>query len=159
MVIAGGGVAGVEALLALRSLLTVAEAHLIAPNRHFVYQPLAVGEPFDLAETHLSELAEIAADQGAKLHIDALERVDSEHRRLHLASGAELPYDALILAVGARRRQWLDGALHFGGAGDASALRSLLERFERGIVQRLAFVNPPGSSWTLPLYELALREL
>jgi sulfide:quinone oxidoreductase len=156
VVIAGGGVAGVEALLALRSLLTVAEAHLIAPNRQFVYQPLAVGEPFGLAETHLSELAEIAADQSAKLHVDALERVDGEQRRVHLASGAELPYDALILAVGARRRHWLDGALHFGGAGDAPAFRSLLERFERGTVQRLAFVNPPGASWTLPLYELAL---
>src|SRR5262249_14157364 len=78
VVIAGGGVAGLEALLALRSLLTVAEAHLIAPNRHFVYQPLAVAEPFDLAETHVSELAGIAAEQGAKLHVDALERVDSE---------------------------------------------------------------------------------
>ena len=156
VVIAGGGVAGLEALLALRSLLTLAEAHMIAPNRHFVYQPLAVGEPFDLAQTHLSELAEITADQGAKLHVDALELVDGEHHRVHLASGAELPYDALILAVGARRRQWLEGALHFGGAGDAPAFRSLLERFERGIVQRLAFVNPPGASWTLPLYELAL---
>ena len=156
VVIAGGGVAGVEALLALRSLLTLAEAHMIAPNRHFVYQPLAVAEPFDLAKTHVSELAEIAADQGAKLHIDALERVDSEHRRVHLASDAELPYDALILAVGARRRRSAAHHRATGGAGDASALRSLLERFERGIVQRLAFVNPPGSSWTLPLYELAL---
>jgi sulfide:quinone oxidoreductase len=156
VVIAGGGVAGVEALLALRSLLTVAEPHLIAPNRQFVYQPLAVGEPFGLAQTHLSELAEIAADQDATLHVDALERVDGETRRVHLASGAELPYDALILAVGARRRHWLEGALHFGGAGDAPGFRSLLERFERGAVQRLAFVNPPGASWTLPLYELAL---
>jgi sulfide:quinone oxidoreductase len=156
VVIAGGGVAAVEALLALREHLAIAELHLIAPSRRFVYQPLAVAVPFHLAETHLSPLAEIASDQGAKLHVDSLTEVDAENRRVVLASGSELPYDALLLAVGARRRAWLEGALHFGGAADAPAFREMLGRFQSGSQQRLAFVNPPGSSWTLPLYELAL---
>ena len=67
-----------------------------------------------------------------------------------------LPYDALVVAVGARRCDWLEGALHFGGAADVAAFRALLERFESGSTQRLSFVNPPEVSWTLPLYELAL---
>jgi sulfide:quinone oxidoreductase len=157
VVICGGGVAGVEALLALRALLKVGvEVHLVAPNRQFVYQPLAVAEPFGLAETHLFDLAEIARDQSAKLHVDSLARVDAEGRSVRLASGIILPYDALVIAVGARRRDWMEGALHFGGAADVAAFRALLERLENGSDERLCFVNPAGVSWTLPLYELAL---
>jgi sulfide:quinone oxidoreductase len=157
VVICGGGVAAVEALLALRALLgVVVEVHMVAPNRRFVYQPLAVAAPFDLAETHLFDLAEIAGEQSAKLHVDSLTRVDSEDRRIELASGIDLTYDALVVAVGARRRDWLKGALHFGGAADVAPFRTLLERYESGSEERLAFVNPPGVSWTLPLYELAL---
>jgi NADH dehydrogenase FAD-containing subunit len=40
VVIAGGGVAGLEALLALRGR---ARLTLVAPDRDFVYRPLAVG--------------------------------------------------------------------------------------------------------------------
>ena len=157
VVICGGGVAAVEALLALRALLgVVVEVHLVAPNPRFVYQPLAVAAPFDLAETHLFDLAEIAAEQSAKLHVDSLARVDAEDRRVGLASGIALPYDALVVAIGARRRDWLEGALHFGGAADVVAFRALLERYASGSEERLGFVSPPGVSWTLPLYELAL---
>ena len=157
VVICGGGVAGVEALLALRALLTAGvEVHLVAPNRQFVYQPLAVAAPFDLAETHLFDLAEIAGEENAKLHVDSLASVEAEDRRVLLANGSVLPYDALVVAVGARRRDWLEGALHFGGAADVAAFRALLERLQSGSDQRLAFVNPAGVSWTLPLYELAL---
>ncbi len=157
VVICGGGVAAVEALLALRALMkVVVEVHLVAPNRQFVYQPLAVAEPFELAETHLFELAEIAADQGAKLHVDSLARVDTEARSVRLSSGTVLPYDAVIIAVGAQRREWLGGALHFGGADSVAAFVGMLEGFEDGSEQRLCFVHPAGLSWALPLYELAL---
>jgi NADH dehydrogenase FAD-containing subunit len=45
--ICGGGVAAIEALLGLRALLGLApHVELIAPNRRFVYEPLAVAEPF-----------------------------------------------------------------------------------------------------------------
>jgi sulfide:quinone oxidoreductase len=157
IVICGGGVAAVEALLALRALLQVGvELHLVAPNRQFVYQPLAVAAAFDLAETHLFELAELCGEQGARLHEDALESVDTHARRVQLASGEELSYDALVVAVGAWRADWLEGALHFGGAADVKALRAVLERLVSGSEQRLCFVNPVGLGWTLPLYELAL---
>jgi sulfide:quinone oxidoreductase len=157
VVICGGGVAAIEALLALRALMkVVVEVHLVAPNREFVYQPLAVAEPFEFAETHLFELAEIAADQGAKLHVDSLARVDAEARSVRLSSGTVLPYDAVVIAVGAQRREWLGGALHFGGADSVAAFVGLLEGFEDGSEQRLCFVHPAGLSWALPLYELAL---
>jgi sulfide:quinone oxidoreductase len=157
VVICGGGVAAVEALLAVRALLAVGiELHLVAPNRRFVYQPLAVAAPFGLAETHLFELAELCHDQGAMLHEDAVESVDTSGRRVLLASGEQLSYDALVVAVGAWRQEWLEGALHFGGAADVRAFQILLERLVSGAVQRLCFVSPVGPGWTLPLYELAL---
>src|ERR1700690_1304529 len=96
VVICGGGVAAVEALLALRALIQVGiELHLVAPNRHFVYQPLAVAAAFGLAE--------LCGEQDARLHEDALESVDAHARRVRLASGEELAYDALVVAVGAWR--------------------------------------------------------
>lgn len=157
VIICGGGVAGVEALLALRALMKVAvEVHLIAPNRQFVYQPLAVAAPFELAETHLFELAEIAADHNAKLHVDSVAQVDAEAGTVRLSNGIVLAYDAIIIAVGAERRDWLEGALHFGGAESVAAFVGLLEGFEDGSKQRLCFVQPVGLSWALPLYELAL---
>lgn len=157
VVICGGGVAGVETLLALRALLKVGvEVHLVAPNRRFVYQPLAVAAPFGLARIRGFDLAAIAGERSARLHVDSLVRVEPESRRIRLASGTVLPYDALIVAVGGRRRDWLEGALHFAGAADVAAFRALLERVESGSDQRLSFVSPGGVSWTLPLYELAL---
>ncbi len=157
VVICGGGVAAVEALLALRALIQVGiEVHLVAPNRHFVYQPLAVAAAFGLAETNVFELAELCGEQDARLHEDALESVDAHARRVRLASGEELVYDALVVAVGAWRVDWLEGALHFGGAADVKAFQSALARVASGRETRLCFVSPPGFGWTLPAYELAL---
>jgi sulfide:quinone oxidoreductase len=157
VVVCGGGVAGVEALLALRARLDLGvELHLLAPNSKLVYQPLAVAAPFDLAETQLFDLSELVRDQDAELHVDSLESIEPERKRVRMTSGATLLYDDLIVAVGARRRNWLEGALHFSGGASVTAFRALLERLESGADERVCFVNPPGISWTLPLYELAL---
>src|SRR5205807_412343 len=112
--------------------------------------------PFGIGDMLHLDLAEIAAHHGAHLHLDALARVDGERRTVELASGSALPYDALIVAIGARPGEWLAGALHFGGAPDVGAYRALLARLESGEDQRVCFVSPPGLAWTLPLYELAL---
>jgi hypothetical protein len=48
VLIAGGGVAGLEALLALRALAgDLVDLELLAPEPAFWYRPLAVAEPFD----------------------------------------------------------------------------------------------------------------
>jgi sulfide:quinone oxidoreductase len=155
--ICGGGVAAVEALLALREVLPMRpHIDLIAPNRKFIYQPMAVAEPFGLARTRLFDVAEMAEELGAELHVGSLARVNTADRCVELASGTSLPYDAVIVAVGARRNTWLNGAMSFGGADDVGAFAGLLERLDQGGLTRLAFAAPPGISWTLPLYELAL---
>ena len=155
--ICGGGVAAIEALLGLRALLGLGPAvDLIAPNTRFVYEPLAVAEPFDLAQTRLFDLAAVAAEHHAELHVASLEEVQSDARHIALSDGGKLPYDCLIVAVGARRSAWLPGAVQFSGAADVSSFRQLLAQLERCELSRLAFAAPPENRWMLPAYELAL---
>jgi sulfide:quinone oxidoreductase len=157
VVICGGGVAALEVLLALRALLAIRpHVVLVAPNREFVYAPMAVAEPFGLARTRLFGLAEVAADLGAELHIGVLERVLARQHRVVVGDGTRLRYDAAIVAVGARRRVWLKGAISLGDENDAGAVRELLARLEQGAVGRLAFAVAQDASWTLPVYEFAL---
>jgi sulfide:quinone oxidoreductase len=155
--ICGGGVAAIEALLAVRALLGFApHVDLIAPNRRFVYEPIAVAAPFGLERTHPFELAAIADEHRAQLHIASLQAVEAQTHRITLSGGAKLAYDALLVAVGARRCDWLPGALHFRGASDVSPFRELLARLESDAVSRVVFAAPAEVSWTLPTYELAL---
>jgi sulfide:quinone oxidoreductase len=157
VVICGGGVAAIEALLGLRALVGLApHVDLIAPNRHFVYEPLAVAEPFGLAHTRRFDLAAVAAEYGAQLHVASLQAVEPDRGRIAVSGGATVSYDSVIVAVGARRCAWLPGALQFTGAAAVSSFRELLARLERGDLARVAFVAPVGLGWTLPTYELAL---
>ena len=72
--------------------------------------------------------------------------------------GDELPYDMLVLALGARPdREWhADGVLTFRDGRDGPGYRLLLHQLREGRVNKLAFVKPTGATWPLPLYDLAL---
>ena len=155
--ICGGGVAAMEALLALRELLAIRpHLDLIAPNPRFVYKPMAVAEPFGMARTELFDLADVAAELEAELHVGSLAAVDHDRRELVLDRGGTVRYDAALIAVGGRRIAWLEGACCFGGDDGNGSFAEVLERLESGVSSSLAFVCPPDASWTLPLYELAL---
>jgi sulfide:quinone oxidoreductase len=157
VVIAGGGVAALETLLALRRLAEDrVEIELLAPQREFLYRPLSVAEPFELGEAPRFDLDEIAADQGARLRIDGLASVDPGRRAVRTRSGAEMLYDALVVAVGTTRHEAVPGALSFGGPEDTGAYRDLLREAERGEIRNLVFAIPQGATWPLPMYELAL---
>ena len=103
IVIAGGGVAGLEALLAVHEMAGErARLTLVAPDPEFTYKPLAVAEPFGLGHAHKVPLTRFAEETGAELLIDALEQVDDGFGRARLASGTTLYYDQLIVATGGR---------------------------------------------------------
>jgi sulfide:quinone oxidoreductase len=156
-VIAGGGVAALETMLALRSLAPeLVQTELVAPEPQFWYRPLAVAEPFELGRASHFELAALAREAGAVFTPGAIAGVDPETRVARMSSGMEVPYDALVLACGAASRPWLDHALTFRGPADVERFRELLRQLETGVVSRLAFAVPAGSWWPLPLYELAL---
>src|SRR5271170_4961882 len=103
--IAGGGVAALETLLALRALAPeLLEITMIAPNAEFVYRPMTVREPFAYPEASRYAIAPIVADQGARLVTEELAWIDPQKRIAYTASDAQVEYDALVLALGARAR-------------------------------------------------------
>jgi sulfide:quinone oxidoreductase len=62
----------------------------------------------------------------------------------------------LLIALGARMREGVGGALTFRGPDDRVALKELVDDAVAGRVQSLTFALPTLAAWPLPLYELAL---
>jgi sulfide:quinone oxidoreductase len=157
VLIAGGGVAALEALLALHDLAgDRVELTVLSPQPDFVYRPMAVAEPFGRGRAAHHELTRIVADVGAKLLDGALAQVDGEARVAITASGARLPYDALLVAVGASSEAAFRHVLTWTPETDPDLFSGLLRDLEEGYVKSVAFIVPPGVAWALPAYELAL---
>src|SRR3569623_1556289 len=95
VLVAGGGVAGLETLLALRDLAgNRVRTTLLAHEEEFVYRPMAVGEPFSRGHAQRHRLDAIARDLGAELVRGALAGVDDRARIAITRDGRRLPYDA-----------------------------------------------------------------
>ena len=157
IVIAGGRVAGLEALLALHGALRDgARFTLIAPDPDFSYRPLAVAEPFGLGHAHRVPLTRFAEETGAELVLDRVVAVDDEGGQARLAGGRTRAFDALLLAPGGRAVAGVEGATTWWPGGDSESYGGLLRDLEDGYAKRLAIVVPPGAVWPLPAYELAL---
>jgi sulfide:quinone oxidoreductase len=157
VVIAGGGVAGAEALLCLRDLVGgAASVEMISAERELTYRPLSLGEPFGLGGAHSLRLDKLAAEHGTEFHHDRLSSVDAEQRTVRTESGAELGYDALLLAIGVHPVVELPGALTYGGPDSNAAFGELLSELEAGEVEEVVFAAPAAARWALPIYELAL---
>lgn len=157
VVIAGGGVAGLEALLALSVLAgDLVDVELVSPADEFVYRPLLVAEPFGNAEVLRIELDQIVADAGARHTKDALASVDPGARTVATAAGSTLRYDALLIALGAKPIEAVPGALTFSGEAERRRFAELLTRLGRRGMSRLAFVVPRAATWSIAAYELAL---
>lgn len=67
-----------------------------------------------------------------------------------------MPYDALIIALGARPVEAVPGALTFSGEAERGRFGEILAALGRRGSQRIAFVVPRGVSWSIAGYELAL---
>ena len=157
IVIAGGGVAGLEALLGLRAVAgDRVDLTLIAPEPEFSYRPMAVAQPFALGRAHRVPLRELADDAGAELVGRAVTEVDDEAGDVRLDDGSTRTFDALVVAPGARPVSGVDGATTWWPGGDPEIYGGLLRDIEEGYSKRLAMVVPPGAVWPLPAYELAL---
>ncbi|HLJ03677.1 MAG TPA: FAD-dependent oxidoreductase [Solirubrobacteraceae bacterium] len=157
VLVAGGGVAGLEALLALRDLAPGRVAlTLLSSEAEFVYRPMAVAEPFARGHADRLELADIAAELGVELVHGALAAVDPGGRTAVTADGGSLSYDGLLVAVGAGSEPAFPHVITWTPESDADLFGGLLRDLDEGYVKRVAFVVPPGVAWALPAYELAL---
>ncbi len=163
VVIVGGGVAGVEALLALHALAgDRAALTLVSKDDWFVDRPMTVAEPFGLGSPARLSLPDLTAELGANFVRGSVTAVDATSRRVTCADGEQLAFDTLILALGARVRPPFADAITFGLDGSSEAIKAMLARMRRGAARSVSFVAPTMTGWVLPLYELALmtaREL
>lgn len=157
VVIAGGGVAGIEAALALRELAGErVSMTMLAPESDFTYRPMAVREPFAYGPARRFSMERIARDLGLRLRGESFAWVDPAARAMYLDTGERLAYDALLLALGARLHTRYTHAHTVDDRHIDDILHGLIQDVEGGYVKRLAFVIPARMGWLLPAYELAL---
>lgn len=157
VLIAGAGVAGLEAALALRDLAGERVCiQLLAPEPEFVYRPLRVREPFAYGAAERYPVAQLVDGLGVELLAESFSWVDAGARVAHTDNGLELPYDALLLALGARLRTRYTHAYTIDDRHLDEILHGLLQDVESGYVKRIAFVVPARMAWQLPVYEIAL---
>jgi sulfide:quinone oxidoreductase len=155
VVVAGGGVAGMEAILALRELAgDTVELTMLAPESTFAYRPMAVAVPFARGRVQRLPLAEFARETSTRLVRGSLTAVAPGHAIG--TPGPVLPFDALLVAVGAWSEPAVRDALTWTPDLDQDVMGGLLADIEEGYVKRVAFVVPDGAGWPLPAYELAL---
>ena len=88
--IVGGGIAALEAVLALRELAPRAiRVTVLAPEAEFIYRPLAAVEPFGLGQMRRLPLADLAAEFGFTHVEDRLRSVEPRGRTLRTEAGGE----------------------------------------------------------------------
>jgi NADH dehydrogenase len=129
VVIVGGGFAGIHAARGLARLPV--DVTLVDRRNHHTFQPLlyqvalAVLSPADIAQPIRTILRR---QQNAEVLMDEVTGIDADARQIALASGAQLPYDYLVLATGAThsyfgRDDWAPLAPGLKTVEDATEIR------------------------------------
>ena len=155
--IVGGGVAALEAMIALRRMAEErVRIELVTPTPEWSYRPMAVAEPFGAGDAKRYDLVRIARDHGAALHLAGVQAVRPEAHQLLTWDGRTLEYELVLIAIGAQPTAALPGSVTVRGPGYMGRFRTLLQQLEQRRITRVAFAVPAGASWPLPLYELAL---
>lgn len=135
--VVGGGFAGFWAAVAARRVDESAEVTMVSPLEHLVMRPrLHEAAPETLAEP----LAPMLALIGAELVVDSVTAVPADRAVVMLASGAELSYDALVVASGSRLR-----VPPFPGAAACHSIDSWSDarRFDEALATVAAADRPP----------------
>lgn len=157
VLIAGAGIGGIEAALALRDLAGATVAvDLHDPRREFVFRPFAVGEPYGVARAFRYDMGDLSARCGAAFHPSGIVSIDPRRRIAATRDGERLPYGDLIVASGVRMLWSVPGAITFWGTADEGQVGDAIAALRAGTLKRLVFTMAGGRGWVLPLYELAL---
>jgi sulfide:quinone oxidoreductase len=158
VVVAGGGPGALEAVLGLHELAgPLVRTTLVSPSTELEVRALRTMSEFTGRDLPRPSVRELVTRAGAKLRRTVVRRVLPDEREVLLGDGRRLRYDALVVAVGARAVPAFGaGVITYGLEPEADDLGAALADAAAGFVESIAFVVPPGVSWSLPLYELAL---
>jgi sulfide:quinone oxidoreductase len=157
VLVAGAGVAAVECVLALRELAgSQVEIELLAPAPELVHRPASVQTPFGADAAPRIDLSALAGELGVVLWRDSLAAVATAEHHVVTRGADERHYDFLVVATGAPSRDAVPGAVTFRGPLSAGAVEGALARVAADPELRLVFAAPAGTTWPLPIYELAL---
>jgi sulfide:quinone oxidoreductase len=157
VLIIGGGVAALEAAIALRDLAgDRADVTMCSAREDFIYRPFAVAAPYGASHAMRYDLRSLAAECGARFRLGSISSVDAESRQARTHDGEEIAYDHLLVACGSRLLAGVPGAVTFWGVSDDGRVQDLVRDLREGKLRRLVFTMPAGGSWALPMYELAL---
>jgi sulfide:quinone oxidoreductase len=148
ILVIGGGLGGLEALLGLRVLLADASLTLLSASRTSAIRPELVGRPWAWDPVGV-DLRAFCAAVGVSLRLGTQTAVDPATRVVQLADYDTLPYDELFVAGGGVDVAPYPGVRTLG-------MDRANSRCASG-ARRLTVVVPPGVSWTLPAYELAVQ--
>jgi sulfide:quinone oxidoreductase len=152
VLVAGGGVAAVETVLALHALAGRRVAlELLAPAGEYTERPSSVLSPFGGTPAPRVPLDRLPT-LGVVRHRGALAEVDAERRQVRTTDGGRLGYDRLVVATGAHAVDGVPGAIAFRGPITAGQVEDAIRKAQ----SRVIFVAPESVGWLLPLYELAL---
>jgi sulfide:quinone oxidoreductase len=147
VVILGAGTGGTMVANRLRRAFDAdaVEIHVVDLDDKHIYQPGLLFVPFGLAD--VNEIVRPRRRQlhdGIVFHEGEIESVAIDAHRVSLTDGTLLPYDALVVATGARLQPgetegltgpgWNERVFTFYTPEGADALRGALERFDRGRV-------------------------
>ncbi len=149
VLIAGGGIAALEAALALRALAADRViVELLAPGTQFPLRPSSVRSPFSGEESPQISFDRVQVTH----HRGSLQSVDADAHHVLTTDGGRLRYDRLLVATGVHASNAVHGATTFRGPVSAGAVDAAIH----GAQERVVFALPANAAWTLPVYELAL---
>jgi sulfide:quinone oxidoreductase len=150
-------VGGLEAVLALRDLAGDRVAiTVLSPHTQLSLRSQSVHDAFGGPAPRSYDLPDLCVEHDTAYVRDALVHIAQPEHQVTSRSGRQTSYDSLLVAVGARRQPaFSDGAM-LRGPQDSEAIHGLIQDLEGGYSQSVAFIVPPGVTWPLPLYELAL---
>ena len=151
-VIVGTGQAGFQTAASLRAEGYLEPITLIGEEPHIPYQrpPLSKGFLMGKQDTESIELRPGAFYHDHQINLIAGRRIaaiECAERRVRLAAGGRLPYDALVLAVGARNRTLsipgadLDGVLYLRSLEESIVIKERLAEAEEIVVIGGGFIG------------------
>ena len=151
VLIAGGGVAALEAALALRADAPgLVDVEVLAPDADFVYRPLATAAPFHSAEPARFPLRLLVEEAGAQLRPGRLAAVDADAHRVSTDAGRCSTTTGSCSRSALSRARRSRGRSRSPAPDDEPALARSSTRPLNGSVERLVFAVPSNVGWPLP---------